>query len=152
MQYARGANKGILKPPKTKAGIREIYITDEVVNEIMTYKAWLSEYFLKFGKKITPDSPFIVSSNLSPLSEGAPRSRWATIIKRSGLKFRSVHTLRHTHASNLIACDINFKILQHRLGHSKYSTTLDLYGHLLHDKNRDHQKIALEKIQEMIEG
>lgn len=39
------------------------------------------------------------------------------------------HALRHTHATMLIQAGANIKDVQARLGHSKASITLDIYGH-----------------------
>ena len=39
------------------------------------------------------------------------------------------HSLRHTHATMLIQAGVNIKDIQARLGHSKASITLDIYGH-----------------------
>ncbi|WP_169792419.1 tyrosine-type recombinase/integrase [Actinoplanes rectilineatus] len=40
------------------------------------------------------------------------------------------HDLRHTHASVLIANGWHFKKIQRRLGHARFHTTMDRYGHL----------------------
>lgn len=40
------------------------------------------------------------------------------------------HDLRHTHASALIANGWHFKKIQRRLGHARFQTTMDVYGHL----------------------
>lgn len=39
------------------------------------------------------------------------------------------HSLRHTHATYLIASGVDMRTVQERLGHSKVSTTLELYAH-----------------------
>jgi integrase len=41
------------------------------------------------------------------------------------------HDLRHTHASALIANGWHFKKIQRRLGHARFQTTMDVYGHLV---------------------
>jgi integrase len=43
----------------------------------------------------------------------------------------SFHALRHTHASLLIAKGVDVLAVGRRLGHSRASTTLDKYGHLV---------------------
>ena len=42
----------------------------------------------------------------------------------------SIHDLRHTHASWLIAAGIPLTVIQRRLGHESIKTTSDTYGHL----------------------
>lgn len=53
------------------------------------------------------------------------------ICKSVGLKPRSFHVLRHTHATILLSAGVHPKIVQERLGHAKISTTLDTYSHLI---------------------
>jgi integrase len=48
-----------------------------------------------------------------------------------------VHDLRHTHASWLIAAGVSLPAIQSRLGHESITTTIDLYGHLMPDADRD---------------
>jgi len=52
--------------------------------------------------------------------------------RRVGLPLR-LHSLRHSHASQLLAMGTPVKIVQERLGHSSSVITLDLYGHVLGD-------------------
>ncbi|MEI2356039.1 tyrosine-type recombinase/integrase [Mesobacillus zeae] len=57
------------------------------------------------------------------------------------------HDLRHTHATMLIKENINIKVIQERLGHSKASVTLDIYSHLLPSM----QHSVTEKLNKMFE-
>jgi integrase len=50
-----------------------------------------------------------------------------------GLKF---HELRHTHATLLIANNVDIKTAQNRLGHAKAATTIDFYAHAQKDRDR----------------
>jgi integrase len=53
-------------------------------------------------------------------------------ISRTGLKV-SFHSLRHSHASALIAAGIDVVGVSRRLGHSSPSITLDIYSHLFQE-------------------
>ena len=46
----------------------------------------------------------------------------------AGLNYRSFHTLRHTHATNLANTGVPVKQLSDRLGHSSVITTMDRYS------------------------
>ncbi|MGA8652358.1 MAG: tyrosine-type recombinase/integrase, partial [Xanthobacteraceae bacterium] len=45
----------------------------------------------------------------------------------------SLHGLRHTHVSQLIAEGVDVLTISRRIGHSKASITLDVYAHLFGD-------------------
>lgn len=47
------------------------------------------------------------------------------------------HAFRHTHASLLLNAGINYKELQYRLGHSTLSMTMDIYGHISKDREKE---------------
>ncbi len=64
-------------------------------------------------------------------------SRINTHFKHAGLDCRGFHIFRHTHASLLLNEGVSPKELQHRLGHSKISMTLDIYSHLFEDTEKE---------------
>jgi integrase len=43
----------------------------------------------------------------------------------------TLHKLRHSHASHLLAAKVHSKIVEERLGHSSIAITLDIYSHLM---------------------
>jgi Phage integrase family len=55
---------------------------------------------------------------------------WTRVLLAKKLPRVTFHALRHTHASMLIANGVDIVTISRRLGHSKTSTTLDIYGHL----------------------
>jgi integrase len=58
------------------------------------------------------------------------RARTSCQIKIKGAPRVSLHKLRHSHASMLIAAEENLKTIQERAGHSSIAVTIDIYGHL----------------------
>lgn len=77
------------------------------------------------------ENGFPVDENGKPYS----RSNRAPTAKRHyrGLKF---HELRHTHATLLIANNVDIKTVQDRLGHAKAAMTLDFYAHSSEEQDR----------------
>lgn len=75
-------------------------------------------------------------------ANGKPYSRNNKKPKRKvhyeGLKF---HELRHTQATLLLAHGEDIKTVQARLGHSKASTTLDMYAHAIPEKDKEAAKL-----------
>jgi integrase len=43
----------------------------------------------------------------------------------------TLHKLRHSHPSHLLAANIHPKVVQERLGHGGIGITMDLYSHLM---------------------
>ncbi len=58
------------------------------------------------------------------------RSGWIEATRRAGVEGTTIHDLRHTAASLLIAAGADVKAVQVILGHSTATTTMDLNGHL----------------------
>ena len=55
---------------------------------------------------------------------------FAVTIKKHNLRKIRFHDLRHTCASLLLANGVSMKEIQEWLGHSDFSTTANIYGHL----------------------
>ena len=49
-----------------------------------------------------------------------------------GMPETGLHSLRHTHASMLIAAGMDILTISRRLGHVSPTVTLGVYGHLIH--------------------
>ncbi|HEY8717006.1 tyrosine-type recombinase/integrase [Pengzhenrongella sp.] len=61
------------------------------------------------------------------------RSKWTSSTRSAGLAGTTIHDLRHTAASLLIAAGADVKAVQVILGHASATMTMDLYGHLFSD-------------------
>ena len=107
--------------PKSKSGIRTIPLTDKAV-EILKYfeNNKNSKYVFT-----TANGTQILHSNLNKTIR--------RILKHANCKVQScgAHALRHTFASQLIAEGVDIQVISKLLGHSKVSTTYDIYIHLL---------------------
>lgn len=69
-------------------------------------------------------------------------SDFPKLLKKTNLKVIRFHDLRHSCASMLLAMGFGMKELQEYLGHSDYTTTANIYAHLIHDtKQQIAQKI-----------
>lgn len=65
-------------------------------------------------------------------------------LRRAKLRHVTIHSLRHSYASFLIAQGENLKFVQSQLGHSSIQVTCDRYGHLL-PETRDGAARRLEE-------
>lgn len=69
------------------------------------------------------------TKNGTPYSVRNTSRTWKSILAAAGVAHRKLHALRHTHATQLLANGIPLLEVAKRLGHSKPSHTLNLYGH-----------------------
>ena len=67
------------------------------------------------------------------------------IHNKLGFSELDFHSLRHTHASVLLANGADVKYVQERLGHKNVATTLDIYTHVT-DTMRERNKDILNKL------
>jgi integrase len=70
------------------------------------------------------------------------------LAERAGLAGVTLHTLRHSAASALIASGAHVKVVQEMLGRSSYSITADIYSHA----NIEQQREAAERLGEALHG
>ncbi|MCZ6535281.1 MAG: tyrosine-type recombinase/integrase, partial [Chloroflexi bacterium] len=66
-----------------------------------------------------------------PFDSDRVSKTFARVIKKARFPKIRFHDLRHCHVSLLLADGTNIKAISERLGHSKASTTFNIYSHLL---------------------
>ena len=116
-----------LNSPKSKASLRDIDIDQATVSMLKQYRLRQTKEAWKIGK-----SESIVFSDFihEYPNNRTLQTRLRTHFKRAKVTNIGFHGFRHTHASLLLNSGIPYKELQHRLGHSTLSMTMDIYSHL----------------------
>jgi integrase len=61
----------------------------------------------------------------------------SSLLAKAGLPARSLHALRHTALSLLVASGVHMKTVQTVAGHSSYKLTADTYSHVLPEQQRE---------------
>ena len=56
---------------------------------------------------------------------------WLPATEKAGLAGYHFHWLRHTSVALMVELDTHPRVIQERLGHSSWATTMDTYGHIL---------------------
>ncbi|RLU30208.1 tyrosine-type recombinase/integrase [Streptococcus iniae] len=113
--------------PKSQASIRTIDIDKATVLMLKQYRNRQRIQGLEIG--LVPDIVFSDFIN-KYVNDQTLYTRLRTHFKRAGVSNIGFHGFRHTHATLLYNAGIDPKTLQHRLGHSTISMTLDTYSHL----------------------
>jgi integrase len=119
------------KAPKTAAGQREITLPAIVIETLREHRRELMETRLRIGLgKLEPNDLLFAAVDGQPLKTSAVSQAWANLANRIGLPEVTFHSLRHTHASQLIAEGIDIVTISRRLGHANPTVTLRVYAHL----------------------
>lgn len=119
-----------LVPPKTKTSKRKFMIPNLLVKELTRAKNEQEQNKKYYQKYYYQDHDFVCcKKDGSPINPSVFSHYVTKISDDLNLNFR-LHDLRHSHASLLLEADVNIKVIQERLGHSKINTTLDVYSHV----------------------
>jgi integrase len=119
------------KEPKTKHGRRSIKIPPSVVTELKAHWAQQQAQRLRLGLGRAADGDLVFPSwDGTTRSPNATTREWVRALAENKLPAISLHALRHTHASQLIAAGMDPVAISRRLGHASPTITLNVYGHL----------------------
>ena len=132
------------KEPKTRYGRRTITLPPSAVAALREHWRKQQELRLVLGAgKSPPDALVFSDINGKPRRPNAVTKEWmrtATLAKTKA----TFHSLRHTHASHLIADGVDLLTISRRLGHASASITLAVYGHLI-PQSDDKAASAIER-------
>lgn len=113
--------------PKSKTSLRDIDIDQATVSMLKQYKRRQVQEAWQIGRSET----VVFSDFIHEYPNNRTlQTRLRTHFKRAKVTNIGFHGFRHTHASLLLNSGIPYKELQHRLGHSTLSMTMDIYSHL----------------------
>lgn len=122
--------------PKTKAGIRKIYIHGRLLDEL---KEWQKKQFDKLKEytedlldlQIFQDSPEDIYKDRVQIRKNK------IYLENPEIKKIRIHDFRHSHAALLINNGLDIFKIKERMGHETVEITYNLYGHLYPDKQKE---------------
>ncbi|OLF28706.1 MULTISPECIES: site-specific integrase [Staphylococcus] len=117
---------GEVTSPKTKAGIRDIYLPTHMMNDLKNYHSWYKEH------NMYKDSYVLFGTFFKAFSE-SKIDRWFTNAYKllpDDFPRIVIHEIRHSHASLLINHGASLMVIAQRLGHSSIEEVSTRYGHL----------------------
>jgi integrase len=119
-----------IKSPKTKNGRRSVTISPWLVAEMRSHRARQDERRLALGMGRAPDDgPVFARWNGELRDPNRLSQDFAAVMDSLGIEC-TLHGLRHTHVSQLIASGLDMLTISRRIGHASPSITLNVYGHL----------------------
>lgn len=116
-----------INSPKSKSSYRDIDIDPKTVTMLKQYKLRQTQEAWILGR--TEKVVFSDFIHEYP-NNRTLQARLKIHFKQAQVPDIGFHGFRHTHASLLLNAGIPYKELQHRLGHSTLSMTMDIYSHL----------------------
>jgi integrase len=132
------SNRGLrFKAPKTKHGRRAIPLPPTAVEVLRAHRLRQLELRVALGQgKPEPGALVFCTVEGAPLApDDLSRDWWRLTLTRK-LPRVSFHSLRHSHASALIAAGLDVLTISRRLGHGSPVVTLGVYGHMFRDTGR----------------
>jgi integrase len=117
------------KAPKTKYGRRSITLPASLVAELRAHWTAQQQQRLALGQGKAPDDALVFATWDGNARSPALTKEWSVQMAAAGLKV-TLHALRHTHVSSLIAAGVDILTISRRLGHASPTITLGVYGHL----------------------
>ncbi|MEE9248227.1 MAG: site-specific integrase [Dehalococcoidia bacterium] len=124
--------KPVLAELKTEKSRRTIKLPEVCVAALLAHRekqelerafmgaAWQDEWGLVFTQE-----------DGSPLSRYAVTRQFQHILANAGIPRHRFHDLRHTCATLLLTQGVPLRVVQETLGHTLFSTTADIYTHVL---------------------
>jgi integrase len=130
------------KSPKTKHGRRTISLPPAATAELRVHWKAQQELRLKVGLGKAPDDSLVFANwDGQPRNPDSLSKEWAACMDQIGMPHITLHALRHSHASQLIASGLDILTISRRLGHGSPTITLGVYGHLF--SNTDERAAAI---------
>lgn len=128
-------NLKFLSTTKTQSGNRVISIDQKTIRSLKLYQMRQRQLFNEVDARVS--EVVFATPTRKYFNASVRQSALDTRCKEVGIERFTFHAFRHTHASLLLNAGISYKELQYRLGHANISMTLDIYGHLSKDKEKE---------------
>jgi integrase len=124
--------KALIQPrTKTRSGARAVELTATTVAALKLHRD-RQRFRRQAVGDMWGDHDLIVTNAIgdvvNPSTVKGNRNR---LIERAGVPRMTTHDLRHIAATVMLASGAPGATVSHKIGHSSYATTVDLYGHLV---------------------
>jgi len=142
--------EAITKAPKTESSIRTIDIPYSLLNLLTRERDNYERRKLEYGKYFHDTNLVVSQPNGEGFKPDSFTQKFKRFLKRHGLRHLRVHDLRHENATLMLKAGVNPKVMQKRLGHSNYSTTMDIYAKVLTETEQDAVKLLESSLETIV--
>ena len=118
---------------------RRVNLPRSVVISLEAHRKRQDQFRRQFGPDYRSDLDLIFANpDGTPLKPDSVSASVSLLCRRLGLpKGVSLHTLRHSHGSVLLADGVDLATVSERLGHSSVRVTADIYSHALRGRDQE---------------
>ena len=118
---------------------RRVELPASVLAPLEAHRRQQEQFRQQFGPDYRADLDLIFANpDGTPLKPDSVSAAVSLLCRRLGLpKGASLHTLRHTHGSFLLADGMDLATVSERLGHSSVRVTADIYSHALRGRDQE---------------
>lgn len=121
----------ILKEPKTKKSARTITMPTLLIQQLKEYKEWQDNLIPKLGDYYHNENWLFTRDNGMIIRPSTFLEWMKKVLKKANLPHFTIHSLRHTNITLQITAGVPLVTVSGRAGHSRTSTTTDIYSHFI---------------------
>jgi integrase len=132
--------RDVLKFKGTKTDVpRPISLPVSAIAALNEHRKRQDEFRRQFGPEYRAELDLIFANpDGSPLKPDSISATVSLLFRRLKLpKGASLHSLRHSHTSHLLAAGVPLPAVSARLGHGSIRTTQEIYSHMIHGQDDD---------------
>jgi integrase len=137
--------KGVFtKGTKTDSSVRTIKLPDQAFELLKEHRKWQRKKRIAMGDRWVDSDRLFAQDDGTPVHPDSITGWFHDFISRTDLPQISIHSLRHTNITLLLAAGIPLRTVSYRAGHAQTSTTSNIYSHAI--------RTADEKAAEVLKG
>lgn len=138
--------KNYTDTPKSDSGFRELVFPEFCIELLRKLQVQQEEKEVASPHDVWgPSQGFVFLNDYGrPIGTSTLYKQFVNFLEENGLRKIKLHTLRHTNASMIHSLNLTPSEISKWMGHSKISTTTDIYTHLF---NNDSKKNIADKLQ-----
>ncbi|WP_239313631.1 tyrosine-type recombinase/integrase [Plantactinospora mayteni] len=145
-QIATHGHRTRQKPPKSRAGNRDLTIDADTATVLTAYRARRAAQRLKAGPAWPDTGLFFVRPNGHPWHPNLVTQRFNKLVRRAGLPPIRLHDLRHGAATIALDAGIDIKVVSEQLGHTTTTLTRDTYQSVTKELHHNAADAVAERI------
>ena len=119
----------IQEHPKTKAGVRTIFLAPTTLEWLRHHKTTLDED-ANYRNLVFPNMRYNIINQQNAILA------WKNFCIKNDLEYKGMHALRHTFATRALESGIDVKVVSSILGHKNVITTMNIYQDVMAEQKQ----------------